>query len=60
MSEPSPSTGLLLQRFAEGRAASRNHQPRPTNPHRPSDAAWDAWNAGWDEQEGPVYRVAKR
>ena len=50
----------ICREFGNGAAANRNEQPRAANPHMPSDALYDAWNAGWDEEEGPAFVLTAR
>jgi hypothetical protein len=52
------SRDTICREFGEGGAANRRDVPRPLNPHRPSDIAWDAWNAGWDDEEGSAFCMA--
>jgi hypothetical protein len=48
----------ICREFGNGAAANRNGEPRASNPHRPSDPLYDAWASGWDEEEGPAFKVA--
>lgn len=48
----------ITREFGNGAAANRAGEPRSANPYRPSSELYDAWNAGWDEEEGPVFGVA--
>jgi hypothetical protein len=44
--------------FDQGVAANRSDKPIAANPHRPSESLrYDAWNAGWYDEEGPKYVV---
>jgi ribosome modulation factor len=51
----------ILEAFARGQQANRAGRPISTCPHRPSETIrWDAWIAGWWDEEGPKYVVASK
>ena len=48
--------------FAQGRQANRDGKSIAANPYAPITGAlsYDAWMAGWAEEEGPAYVVAQK
>jgi len=54
-----PADQSICRAFGEGSAANRAREPRASNPYRPSDELYDAWNAGWDDEEGPAFVLSE-
>jgi hypothetical protein len=52
----------LLQDFYDGEKASRQGEPIAANPHMPhtQPERFDAWVAGWLEEEGPSFVVSPK